>query len=150
MLNEKFPTLISQLFIFTRVFQAGLGLLSQRNRNLICGCPWPTKDGNETAQEDSKKVNNVVTEKRMKHMTWWLDTLHYVEQNKETSSELIWGSHLWDTEQFQDIKNIILFTYPINFRSAFRALHSRKHMDRSFNTEIKAWMTPPKQNLTEK
>lgn len=35
------------------------------------------------------KVNNILTERKNKHMTWWLETLHYVEQNKETSSELI-------------------------------------------------------------
>ncbi|KAK1388404.1 E3 ubiquitin-protein ligase SHPRH [Heracleum sosnowskyi] len=35
------------------------------------------------------QVDNIVTEKKNEHMTWWLDTLHYVEQNKETSSELI-------------------------------------------------------------
>lgn len=35
------------------------------------------------------KVNDILTERKNKHMTWWLDTLHCVEQNKETSSELI-------------------------------------------------------------
>ncbi|KAL8135332.1 hypothetical protein AgCh_010118 [Apium graveolens] len=35
------------------------------------------------------QVNNIVTEKNSKHMTWWLDTLHYAEQNQETSGELI-------------------------------------------------------------
>lgn len=45
------------------------------------------------AQEEFQKsyvqVNNILTEKKNKNMTWWLDTLHYVEQNKDTSSELI-------------------------------------------------------------